>query len=191
MRFLFDPSTGCYVTRYRIIGTDTVVYSAYEETTINVGNYHERSPGHHTVTRDEERDRWLGHVGSRRFESPLRPGPERSAALDEHRRQGRELGLRAIRNVYPDANGRALDASIEAQEPPVRAGDRVRLRELVERFPHFEAPAGATGTVTVADRGGVWVRLDEHLPGAEEWANEIHFETADEAESVLRREGWA
>lgn len=54
-------------------------------------------------------------------------------------------------------------------------GTRVRLTQDVERFPHFIAPKGAVGTVTSNDEYGFWVKLDAHLPGAEEWDNEIQW----------------
>lgn len=53
----------------------------------------------------------------------------------------------------------------------------VRLKVDVDRYPHFIAPAGATGTVV--DHGDsqmvLAVRLDEYLPGAEEWENEVQW----------------
>lgn len=55
-------------------------------------------------------------------------------------------------------------------------GTRVRLRRDVERFPHFIAPKGATGTVVDNGSPDVFaVYLDETLPGAEEWKNEVHW----------------
>jgi len=63
-------------------------------------------------------------------------------------------------------------------------GARVRLTADVERFPHFIAPKGATGTVEIQpDLSGELevyaVRLDKPLEGAEEWANEIHWYPAN------------
>jgi S-adenosylmethionine/arginine decarboxylase-like enzyme len=59
-------------------------------------------------------------------------------------------------------------------------GTRVRLTRAVDRYPHFIAPEGATGTVVVSERGNiVAVRLDTHLPGAEDWSNEIHWSDDD------------
>lgn len=52
-------------------------------------------------------------------------------------------------------------------------GTRVRLRRDVERFPHFIAPAGATGTVSYVDREMTAVHMDEPIPGCEDWENEI------------------
>lgn len=57
-------------------------------------------------------------------------------------------------------------------------GDRVRLTVEVWRYPHFLVPAGATGTVvdmTDAVPEMFAVRLDEFVPGASEWDNEIHW----------------
>jgi len=52
-------------------------------------------------------------------------------------------------------------------------GDRYRLARDVDRYPHFIAPSGAAGTITQADAHGIALKLDEPLPGAEEWDNEV------------------
>jgi hypothetical protein len=57
--------------------------------------------------------------------------------------------------------------------PPV--GARVQLRHAVDRYPHFLAPEGATGTVTEATADVYAVRMDTHLDGAEDWDNQIHW----------------
>lgn len=54
-------------------------------------------------------------------------------------------------------------------------GERVRLKNDVERYPHFIARAGSVGTVTESDEELVSVRLDLPLVGAEEWENEVHW----------------
>lgn len=63
----------------------------------------------------------------------------------------------------------------ETPAPTLVVGARVRLKEDVDRFPHFIAPAGATGTISGIEAGITWVKMDEHIPGAEEWDNEIQF----------------
>ncbi len=61
-----------------------------------------------------------------------------------------------------------------ASDCELRVGMRVRLVHNVERYPHFVARKGMTGTVSMADmREAVCVRLDEFLPGAEDWDNEV------------------
>lgn len=60
-----------------------------------------------------------------------------------------------------------------AETIPWAEGYRVRLRRPVDRFPFFIARAGMTGTVIEAATDLVAVRLDEHLPGCEEWDNEL------------------
>lgn len=55
------------------------------------------------------------------------------------------------------------------------AGTKVRLGRDVERYPHFVAEAGLTGTVTTFSDDLVVVRLDDPVSGAEEWDNEIHW----------------
>ena len=57
-------------------------------------------------------------------------------------------------------------------------GTRVRLRQDEERWPHFIAPKGATGTVIdvgAPSQIALAVRLDEPLEGAEMWSNEVHW----------------
>jgi hypothetical protein len=66
-------------------------------------------------------------------------------------------------------------ASIE-----VKVGQRVRLRMDVDRFPHFVATAGMTGTVTICDGEQVAVRLDEALAGCEDLENQIYWCENDE-----------
>ncbi len=52
-------------------------------------------------------------------------------------------------------------------------GTRVRLRRTVERYPHFSIEGGATGTITEAGEWLISLKMDEHIPGAEEWDNEL------------------
>jgi len=59
-------------------------------------------------------------------------------------------------------------------------GTRVLLVEDVERYPHFIAPAGATGAVVESTDEVLCVRLDEPLAGAEEWDNEVMWTSEDE-----------
>lgn len=54
-------------------------------------------------------------------------------------------------------------------------GSRVRLKRDVERYPHFVAPEGLTGTVVECEEEIVSVRLDEPVEGAEEWDNQVHW----------------
>ncbi|MGN6817015.1 MAG: hypothetical protein ACTHK3_13185 [Solirubrobacterales bacterium] len=70
-----------------------------------------------------------------------------------------------------------------ASEQLPSLGSRGRLRRSVDRFPHFVAQAGATGTVTEATDSLIALRLDEFLPGAEEWDNEVCW-TSDDIESA-------
>lgn len=63
--------------------------------------------------------------------------------------------------------------------PAYYIGATVRLARPVERFPHFRVPAGATGVVVAADAERVSVRMDEEIPGAEEWDNEIEWYLAN------------
>jgi hypothetical protein len=58
-------------------------------------------------------------------------------------------------------------------------GARVSLTRDTDRYPHFLAPAGATGTVAEVDAECVWVHMDDFLPGAEEWGNRIQWHRDD------------
>lgn len=60
---------------------------------------------------------------------------------------------------------------------PFPPGYRFKLARDVERFPHFVARNGSTGTVTVNDDDGVWAKMDHSIDGAREWENEIHWES--------------
>lgn len=57
-----------------------------------------------------------------------------------------------------------------------KAGDRVILTDVVDRYPDAVAHAGEMGTIVEFDPPHiVRVRLDLHHPGLDEWGNEIHF----------------
>lgn len=59
-------------------------------------------------------------------------------------------------------------------------GQRVTLKRDVERFPHFIARAGLTGTVSTSVAGEfLSVRMDAPLDGAEDWDNEVQWIDAD------------
>jgi len=70
-----------------------------------------------------------------------------------------------------------------ASEQLPAVGSRGRLRRPVDRFPHFVAEAGASGTVTEATDSLIALKLDESLPGAEEWDNEVRW-TSDDIETA-------
>lgn len=59
-------------------------------------------------------------------------------------------------------------------------GLRVTLIRNIERYPHFIARADAAGSVVEWTKDLVRVRMDEHLPGAEEWQNEVVWTPEDE-----------
>lgn len=59
--------------------------------------------------------------------------------------------------------------------PPV--GERFRLVRDVERFPHFIAPEGCTGTVVAIDRGVICGKMDQPIPDCEEWDNCIQWDS--------------
>lgn len=72
-------------------------------------------------------------------------------------------------------------APVSEQVPAV--GSRGRLRRDVDRFPHFVAHAGATGTVTEATESLIALRMDVPLSGAEAWDNEVCW-TSDDIEAA-------
>jgi hypothetical protein len=62
-------------------------------------------------------------------------------------------------------------------------GTRVRLTESVERFPHFRVGAGGLGTVTENDPANtLCVKMDDPIPGCEDWDNEIVWSQEDESD---------
>ncbi|HSS43055.1 MAG TPA: hypothetical protein VLK37_10980 [Solirubrobacterales bacterium] len=75
-----------------------------------------------------------------------------------------------------------MTCAVASEQLPA-VGSRGRLRRSVDRFPHFVAQAGATGTVTEATDSLIALRLDRFLPGAEEWDNEVCW-TADDIEAA-------
>lgn len=81
-----------------------------------------------------------------------------------------------------EGGGLTLTRIALAHGVPVKVGDRVELARDVDRFPHFLAPKGLTGVVSSLDEYVITVRLDEHLDGAEDWENEICWETSEQAE---------
>lgn len=61
-----------------------------------------------------------------------------------------------------------------------QVGDRVRLKHYVDRYPWFIADAGAEGVVVdIGDPAIFAVKMDEPIPGAETWENEIHWMVED------------
>ena len=62
-----------------------------------------------------------------------------------------------------------------------KIGARVELRHEVERFPHFVVAAGEQGTVSYNHQdehgGTIAVRMDNPIDGADEWNNEVQWNT--------------
>lgn len=72
----------------------------------------------------------------------------------------------------------------------VNVGDRFVLTQVVERYPHFSAPVGLTGTVVEVDPM-VAGKMDLPLKGAEEWDNEIMFGQSGEKIDSLADFCWS
>jgi hypothetical protein len=70
--------------------------------------------------------------------------------------------------------------NVTTQQSAVARGYRFSLFRDVDRFPDFIVKAGLTGTVASADDNGVWAGMDQPVPGAESWDNQIHWETTEE-----------
>lgn len=81
-----------------------------------------------------------------------------------------------MKHMEHDAKGDATMNDV-SQYP---LGTRVRLTQDTERYPFFIARKGMVGVVTQNDADGFCVRLDEHLPGCEEWDNEVIWADAQE-----------
>lgn len=76
-----------------------------------------------------------------------------------------------------------MSAAAESRLAPA-PGTRFALSEPVERYPHFAAPAGATGTVVYVDEYVICMHMDEYLPGAESWDNEITWAIEDDCDDL-------
>ncbi len=70
--------------------------------------------------------------------------------------------------------------NVTTQESDIAAGYRFKLFRQVDRFPDFLAPADLKGVVTAVDDSGVWGRMDQHIAGADQWHNQIHWQTPEE-----------
>jgi hypothetical protein len=69
---------------------------------------------------------------------------------------------------------------MNTQQSDIVARYRFKLSRQVDRFPDFLAPIGLTGIVTAVDSSGVWGRMDQHIAGAEQWDNQIHWQAPEE-----------
>lgn len=63
-------------------------------------------------------------------------------------------------------------------------GERYRLVRDVERYPHFLAQEGQVGTIVHSDDRVVALRMEDFIPGAEAWDNEVHV-YPDDGELVV------
>lgn len=54
-------------------------------------------------------------------------------------------------------------------------GTRVRLVSPADRYPNFIVMPGGMGTVADVSDECLWVKMDEHIDGAEEWDNCIEW----------------
>jgi len=74
-----------------------------------------------------------------------------------------------------------LDVQMTADLEPVlkfKDGDKVRLKNDVDRFPHFIVSSGNTGTVCGYEPGNcICVKIDQKIPALDEWDNQIIYST--------------
>jgi hypothetical protein len=70
--------------------------------------------------------------------------------------------------------------NVTTQHCDIAVGYRFKLFREVDRFPEFLAPTDLTGVVTTVNDSGVCGRMDQHIAGAEQWDNQIHWQTPDE-----------
>lgn len=69
-------------------------------------------------------------------------------------------------------------------------GQRVRLRNRVDRLPEFSVPEGATGTIDGVTPELISVRLDEPVAGAEGFGNCVYFYDATTYGAGQVSDGW-
>ena len=85
--------------------------------------------------------------------------------------------------------GGEVQAALDSAKAQVRArpvvGQRVALARDVERYPNFIARQGMMGTIVGNDGGMLRVRMDDPLPGAEDWDNEVQWLWADDGEAQV------
>jgi hypothetical protein len=81
-----------------------------------------------------------------------------------------------IRLVDNLLEGYRPDTTKRRKVTQLSMGNRVRLVDDQERYPHFIVPAGAYGTVVDTTDGVVSVRMDDRIEGAESWENELYFD---------------
>jgi hypothetical protein len=70
--------------------------------------------------------------------------------------------------------------NVNTQEDDIATGYRFSLLWQVDRFPDFQAARGLTGVVIAVNDSGVWARMDQPLAGAEQWDNQIHWQTPED-----------
>lgn len=68
-----------------------------------------------------------------------------------------------------------------------KPGNRVRLKQAVNRDHEFTAPAGLTGTILRTDEDGLWVKMDDFPPvlEVEEWEGCIIWPLDDEDDLAI------
>lgn len=77
-----------------------------------------------------------------------------------------------ITDTLREAVTRWVELNVPTRQAP-KVGDRIRLAHDVDRYPHFVAPKGSTGEVVIVDGDTICARMDEHIPGCEDWDNEV------------------
>ena len=65
-----------------------------------------------------------------------------------------------------------------------KPGPAVVFHADADRSPHFIIKAGAEGVVASVKCDGLWIKLAEHINGAEEWDNEVLIPLADVHDTI-------
>ena len=71
-----------------------------------------------------------------------------------------------------------------------QVGQRVRLKDRVDRFPHFTVPEGVTGTISEVTDGLVSVKMDTAIEGAGDYGNCLHFYESPPSGGGRKPDGW-
>jgi len=104
---------------------------------------------------------------------------QRAALLDDLLADPRNPYLQGAVPEYDEGGDQEAEGCTCGGWHGFRLGMRVALVHDIDRFPHFIAKAGAVGEVVYVDVGTLAVRMDEHVPGAEDWNNEVVWSLRD------------
>lgn len=61
----------------------------------------------------------------------------------------------------------------------MRLGEKVQLKNDIERYPHFYLNKGMTGIVVRITKELIAIKMNKKIVGMEEWNNELQFYSQD------------